>query len=173
VSSVRAKYGGIARGAFLAVVVSTGCSSREPATERATATDAGARDAPAPADAETEARELSPSQLPADFHCDPTLDSIETGIFAVSCGFEYCHGRSAAWGLNLVADTQLVYDRLVNTRAVSCEGWTRVTPGDPEHSFVWNKVTQEKPACGNRMPFGFEPLPDAALECIRGWIEQL
>jgi hypothetical protein len=38
---------------------------------------------------------------------------------------------------------------------------------------VWNKITHEKPACGQRMPFGFEPLPDTALDCIRGWIEQL
>jgi hypothetical protein len=161
------------RGAFLAVVVSTGCSNQDPATEPAVSTDAAARDAASPADAQTEARELSPSRIPADFHCDPTLDSIEAGIFTTSCALEYCHGRTPAWGLNLAADTQTVYDRLVNVRALSCEGWTRVTPGDPEHSLLWNKVSQEKPACGERMPFGFEPLPDAALECIRGWIAQL
>ena len=159
------------RGAFLAVAV-TGCSNQDLATESPKTTDSAARDA-ALADAQTDTRELWPSQIPPDFQCEPTLDSIAAGIFRTSCGFEYCHGRTAVWGLYLIADTQGVYDLLVNAPAVSCVGWTLVTPGDPEHSFIWNKVTQAKPACGDRMPFGFEPLPDAALECIRGWIEQL
>jgi len=43
---------------------------------------------------------------------------------------------------------------------------------EPTRALLWNKVTQAQPACGERVR-GVEPLPDVALECIRGWIEQL
>jgi hypothetical protein len=117
---------------------------------------------------------LLPSQLPADFHCDPTLQSLRDAVFVTSCAWDYCHGDNApVYLLRLNADVQTVSTELVGAPAKSCAGWTRVVPGDVDHSFLWNKITEAKPACGVRMPHTTEPLPQTALDCFRGWIESL
>jgi hypothetical protein len=118
--------------------------------------------------------QLSPSRLPADFHCEPTLESIYDAIFMVSCAFDSCHGdNNFVYELRLSAGVQAVSTELVNAPALSCKGWTLVVPGDPDHSFLWNKLTMETPACGMEMPFYTEPLSAPALDCIRGWITSL
>lgn len=117
---------------------------------------------------------LYPSQLPPDFHCDPTLESLVNSVFVTSCAWDYCHGsNSAAYTFVLTYDAKTVGQELVGVPAASCPGWTRVVPGDVEHSFLWKKLTEEKPACGVRMPYATEPLPQTALDCVRGWIESL
>lgn len=115
-----------------------------------------------------------PSQLPADFHCDPTLQSLRDTIFVSSCGFDSCHGdNNFAYGLWLTADVDRLATELVGAAAQSCKPEVRVVPGDPEHSFLYEKISTRKPKCGAQMPYGIEPLPDSALACVRGWIESL
>lgn len=102
------------------------------------------------------------------------LASIRTTIFETSCAWDTCHGgNDAAWGLRLIDDDQRVADGLVGVSAGSCKGWKLVVPGDPEASFLYNKIASREPACGERMPRGVEPLPPEALGCIRGWIAGL
>lgn len=156
-------------GLSLISMLSSACS----VSDRSEAADASAKDG-TPSTPDAHERALFPSQIPADFHCDPTLDSIRAGIFVTSCGWDACHGNNnAAFGLYLVENVRTVYDGLVNVKSGSCPDWVLVTPGDPDNSFLWNKITQDQPACGERMPRGVEPLPQAALDCVRGWIEQL
>jgi hypothetical protein len=117
---------------------------------------------------------LFPSQLPDDFRCDPTLDSIREGIFVTSCSFYTCHDNvDAAWGLHLTYDVEPLARELIDQPAGSCTGWKLVVPGAPEKSLLYNKVSNATPACGERMPRGAVPLPDDALDCIRGWIAGL
>jgi hypothetical protein len=141
-------------------------SSGEPAS--------GNADAAPDAATEDGGPDLYPSQIPPDFHCEPTLDSIRDGIFVSSCGFGTCHGEvDSAWGLFLTIETQKITGELINQPAGSCRGWSLVVPGDPASSFLWNKITEKTPACGERMPRGTEPLPEVALDCIRTWITNL
>lgn len=104
--------------------------------------------------------------------CEPDLESIKTNLFAVTCDFDTCHGGSgAAWNLYLARDE--TEEDLLTRKAGSCPPWDFVVPGNPEQSFLWNKVFEEEPACGLRMPWGYERLPDPVLACIREWIEGL
>ena len=117
---------------------------------------------------------LFPSQLPGDFACQPTMTSIRTTIFETSCGWDTCHGdNDAAWGLRLVGDDDRVAEGMIDVSAGTCDGWDLVAPGDAEASYLYNKLAEREPACGEPMPRGVEPLPEEALQCIRGWIESL
>jgi hypothetical protein len=155
--------------AFIIVIAAgLACSCSNANEQRLGPNDAG-NDAP-----KASSGGLHPSQLPPDFQCEPTLQSIRDTIFVTSCGFDSCHGdNNFAYMLNLVLDVQGLSTELVDAPAKSCKGWTLVVPGDPDHSFLWNKLTMETPACGMEMPFYTEPLSAPALECIRGWITSL
>jgi hypothetical protein len=145
---------------FAAAVCCAGCTGSKSA-------------APDPADA-GDSGGLYPSQLPADFHCEPTLASIRESIFLTSCGWDSCHGENnQSMGLKLVANVDQLSNELVGAAAVGCSTWTRVVPGDLEHSYLWNKVTKHPPVCGDRMPWGVVPLPPPALDCIQQWIQGL
>ena len=112
-----------------------------------------------------------PSKLPPDFHCDATLESLRDDVFTPSCGFDSCHGdNNFAYGLWLTADIPRVTSELVGAPSGSCKSEILVVPGDPDSSFLYDKLRSTKPRCGARMPYGIEPLPDSALDCVRRWI---
>lgn len=144
--------------AILALALLFGCASEKHAKPDTT------RDAGDPDDA---------SSLP-DLNaivCEPNIESIRTNVFGKACAFEACHGNEAAWGLWLEApDIEAV---LVNGRAASCRSWVLVAPASPEQSFLWHKINDDEPPCGERMPFGLGRLPDSVLECVMGWILSL
>jgi len=150
-------------------VVCEGCtaSSARAPTEEASEAGEGSADGQA-------GPSYLPSQLPPDFHCDPTLESLRATIFATSCGFDSCHGdNNFAYGLWLTAGLARISQDLVQAPSQSCKPRLLVAPGDPDHSFLYDKLSSVKPACGARMPYGIEPLPESALACVRGWIESL
>jgi hypothetical protein len=62
---------------------------------------------------------------------------------------------------------------LVGVPSASCPELLLVAPGTPSESFLWRKLATDPPLCGARMPFGGAPLPPAALDCVREWIERL
>jgi hypothetical protein len=101
--------------------------------------------------------------------CEPTAASIQQTIILPSCTSHLCHGDGApAAALDL--STPDWTSTLVDTGSSTCDGWTRVVPGNPEQSFLYEKLTKDMPACGGeRMPNG-SVLPDAYITCIRDWI---
>ena len=110
--------------------------------------------------------------------CDvePTLSSLTANYFITSCTFSGCHDtRSAEGGLNFeVAD---VYASLVSVPAedekAGPRGKLRVVPGDPDASFIVQKVegTMARDE-GNWMPDGTdEPIdPECRIKQLRQWI---
>lgn len=66
------------------------------------------------------------------------------------------------------------YDALVGVPAHESCGGTRVVPGDPEHSYLYRKITDETPCDGARMPRAGAilamPLPAAQVATIHDWI---
>lgn len=110
-----------------------------------------------------------PSTTAVDPPCAPEIDSIYKTIFLARCGSMECHDSvQPAAGLNLVSPG--VADRLVGVAAKGCPGWLLVTPGAPADSLLVDKVAGS-PSCGAPMPVGGEPLDDALLACLGGWID--
>lgn len=100
------------------------------------------------------------SPLTADF------DSIQSHVLTPIC--TVCHaGGAAPQGLRL--DAASSYALLVGVPSVEVPGLQRVRPGDPDASYLVQKL-EGRAAVGARMPLGGPPLPDATIAVIRQWI---
>lgn len=107
----------------------------------------------------------------------PTFASIQQEIFSttdpsgrVAC--TSCHtnqGRTPASGMNLLPG--LAYDSLVNRPSVGKPGATRVIPGDPENSYIIQKLEGAPGIMGERMPRTGGPyLTPGQMLVLRTWI---
>ena len=97
---------------------------------------------------------------------EPTFDSIQANIFTPICSV--CHaGGSAPQGLRL--DAANSYAMLVNTPSVEVPSLLRVKPGDPDNSYMIQKI-EGHAAVGARMPFGGPYLDDATIATMRQWV---
>lgn len=102
--------------------------------------------------------------------CAPDLASIQSTVFAPSCGQGGCHGATEpAAGLDLTAAD--LSSRLVEVPALTCDR-TLVVPAAPDLSFLYEKLSSPSPACGQPMPPG-RSLDPADIECVRQWIAAL
>jgi hypothetical protein len=107
----------------------------------------------------------------------PTFATIQTEVFekADSAGrpaCTNCHtaaGRTPAGGLNLTHD--MAYDNLVNLPGRTKAGTIRVIPGDPDRSYLIQKLEGTPGIVGQRMPFAGGPyLTDGQMLILRRWI---
>jgi hypothetical protein len=109
---------------------------------------------------------------------EPTFASIQRNVFEttdvagrVAC--TNCHtnvGRNPAGGLNLLSS--VAYDQLVNTSSTQRPGVPRVVPGDPDGSYLVQKVEGRSGIVGRRMPIAGPPyLTDGQILILRRWIE--
>ncbi|HUQ52456.1 MAG TPA: hypothetical protein VM692_09560 [Gammaproteobacteria bacterium] len=95
------------------------------------------------------------------------FDSIQANIFEPLCS--HCHsGANAPAGLRL--DAANSYALLVGTTAVERPNSKRVAPGDPNSSYIINKLEGGPNIVGERMPAGLPALPQADINVIRQWI---
>jgi len=106
----------------------------------------------------------APSPLSADF------ESIQENIFTPICSV--CHaGGSAPEGLRL--DAANSYNLLVGVPSTEVPSLLRVQPGDPDNSYVIQKLEGHQ-AVGMQMPFGCpntQPcLSASTIAFIRQWI---
>lgn len=98
----------------------------------------------------------------------PTFESIQQNVFTPIC--TACHaGATAPVGLRLDADSS--YAMLVNAASVEVPGLLRVRPGDPDTSYLIQKL-EGRAAVGARMPLNRPPLPQATIDVIRQWIAE-
>jgi len=101
----------------------------------------------------------------------PTLASIQANIFTPTCAVSGCHsGPGAMLGLRL--DAGFSYASLVNKPSFYDTNGTllRVTPGDPDASFLIQKL-EPSPAFGDRMPLTGCCLQQVTIDVIRQWIQ--
>jgi hypothetical protein len=110
---------------------------------------------------------------------EATFSSVQANIFETtdSAGRTACincHtnvGRVPDGGLNLRHD--VAYDQLVNRAAVGKSGATRVIPGDPNGSYLVQKIEGRPGIVGLRMPFNGPPyLTSGQIAILRRWIEE-
>lgn len=87
-----------------------------------------------------------------------------------------CHvfgGFANQSGIPLRLTTGISYDLLVNQSSAQNPNWKLVTPGNPETSLLYLKISSDSPPVGKRMPWDQGPAPNAEqTESIRLWIAQ-
>ena len=99
----------------------------------------------------------------------PTFKRVQAEVFDVSCTFAACHVGAGAEGLNLEAPA---YQRIVGVKSHGFDGGVLVVPGQPDDSYLYQKLIQEMPKVGVRMPNVGDPLEPARLELVRSWIAE-
>ncbi len=103
----------------------------------------------------------------------PKLSSIQANIFTPSCALSSCHSASTAQG-NLVLTEGKSRANLVNVAAsntaAAAAGKLRVVPGDPDNSFLVQKLEGPGAGEGVLMPQGSSGLPQDQIDAIREWI---
>jgi len=99
----------------------------------------------------------------------PTLASIQDNVFTVTCAVSNCHGGAGAqFGLRL--DPGFSAGNLINVPSPRDPNLIRVVPGDPDASFLIQKLNGTQ-TLGNRMPDGGPYLTTATVNVIRQWIQ--
>jgi len=106
-----------------------------------------------------------------------TFTEVYEIFTAKSCGITGCHSSAVpeippGGNLGGFEDIGTAYTSLLG-HTVTCLGSTftsAVVPGDPDASFLMNKLTGVPPECGLSMPVGPLPLEPAEVEIIRSWI---
>jgi hypothetical protein len=100
---------------------------------------------------------------------EPRLARLQAEVFAPTCALSAsCHGGDAPKeGLDLSA---AIWAHIVNRPASQVPEQMLVVPGDPDASYLYQKVTQPVPAKGVRMPNASPPLEARALSALREWI---
>lgn len=93
---------------------------------------------------------------------------IQDTIFTPIC--TNCHAGAAA-PLGLRLDEANSYAMLVDVPSVQVPTLRRVAPGDPESSYLVQKL-EGRAAVGARMPLGGPPLPQSSIDLVRQWIAQ-
>lgn len=99
-----------------------------------------------------------------------TLGTVQSQIFSARC--TTCHsGAGAAAGLDLSAGS--AHAALVNVASTDKAGAVRVIPGDPDGSYLVQKLRGDAGIVGLRMPRNGPPfLSDDQINLVRQWIQQ-
>jgi hypothetical protein len=99
----------------------------------------------------------------------PTLAMLQQGIFTPRCAVDGCHaGPGAQQGLDLSEGR--AWAHLVHVPSTENASVLRVSPGDPDGSYLVWKLSGDARMLGERMPFGGPYLSSAEIDAVRGWI---
>ncbi len=110
---------------------------------------------------------------------DPCLEANFTSIYTDRlhttkyCAAAGCHDpQTAGGGQNYALTKAAVHDTLLSdtVNSIGAPDYPkRVTPGDPDMSFLWIKLTRDDAPLG-RMPLAKTPLQQCDLDAINTWI---
>lgn len=107
----------------------------------------------------------------------PTFASIQREIFETTdsagrTACVTCHtnvGRNPSGGFNLA--NAVAYDQIVNVPSNRKAGAFRIIPGDPNNSYLVQKIEGRPGILGNRMPNNGPPyLTDGQIFILKRWI---
>jgi hypothetical protein len=71
-----------------------------------------------------------------------------------------------------MTDPSTLYNRWVRVFSQCNPNLFRVLPGDSGRSFVYDKISQPAPLCGQRMPLDGPMLEPEEQQTIKDWIDQ-
>jgi hypothetical protein len=99
-----------------------------------------------------------------------TFTRVQNEVFTQKCALSGCHlGPASAAQEGLVLSGSSAYDNIVNVRANQNFSIFRVTPGDPQSSYLWRKITPGQPITGDRMP-QTGSISEAERRLVTDWI---
>ncbi len=104
----------------------------------------------------------------------PTLLSIQDNVFTPVCSG--CHSGPASSDVNDLpagmdlSSLSLSFMSLVDVPSLQDGAFDRVEPGDPDASYLIQKL-EGTASTGGRMPFGGPFLPQSDIDVIRQWID--
>lgn len=98
----------------------------------------------------------------------PEFSSIQANVLTPIC--TTCHSGAAA-PLGLRLDEGVSFALLVNTPSTEVPSLLRVDPGNPDNSYLIQKL-EGTAAVGGRMPLGGSPLPPETIAVVRQWISE-
>ncbi|WP_299697276.1 c-type cytochrome domain-containing protein [Hydrocarboniphaga sp.] len=121
-------------------------------------------------DLDQNGRPISEGGTP-DGELTASFQSIQDNVFTPIC--TQCHaGASAPQGLDLQQGSS--YDMIVNVVSQEQPTLARIAPGDPDASYLIQKIAGAAGISGARMPYGCptsQPCLDAAtIDVIRQWV---
>lgn len=96
----------------------------------------------------------------------PQLSSIQAEIFTPICSV--CHGASVA-NAGMRLNEGNAFNFLVDVDSTEVASLKRVAPGDPDNSYIIQKL-EGRAAVGSRMPLGGPYLSQDQINVIRQWI---
>jgi hypothetical protein len=71
---------------------------------------------------------------------------------------------------NLSLAAGVSFDNIVNVPSSEVPGDDRIEPTSPGTSYLFEKITDDTPAVGGRMPLGLDPLSAGEIDTIEDWI---
>ena len=98
-----------------------------------------------------------------------TFSSLQADFFNPTCSRAGCHSAASASG-GLVLAPGEAYGNLVDVASTQRTDLDRVTPNDPERSYLIKKLRGDADIGGDRMPQGGPFLTDAQLARFVAWI---
>lgn len=101
-----------------------------------------------------------------------SLSQLQTEIFQTGCAVSGCHSGPMSGALPTGMDltsAENSFASLVNVPSVEVPSLNRVTPGDPDNSYLVQKL-EGTAAVGSRMPIGGAALDQATIDMVRQWI---
>jgi hypothetical protein len=103
-----------------------------------------------------------------------TLSSLQADIFHLSCATSGCHDSRANPASNLdLSSSAQSYANLVNRASSEASQLKLVIPGDPDHSYLINKLLGTHAAVGGngvQMPQYAGPLDEGEVDRVIAWI---
>jgi len=98
----------------------------------------------------------------------PTLTQLKSTAFTVCGGCHTGGGTSLPSSMDLTPSH--IYASIVNVASVEQPALKRIKPGDPNNSYVVQKLEGAAGISGVRMPFGGPYLDQATIDQVRGWV---
>jgi hypothetical protein len=100
----------------------------------------------------------------------PTLQSIQTNVFTPICAVPGCHvGAGAQQGLMLDSANNSFLD-LVGVDSSEIPSLLRVDPGNPDNSYLVQRIEGAPNIAFAQMPLNQPPLSTDQVDAIRQWI---
>ncbi len=101
-----------------------------------------------------------------------TLAGDVQPIFTSTCALSGCHAGTNPQ-LNMNLSEGQTFANVVNVAAMELATMNRVTPGQPNSSYLVHKVQGthlDEGGSGFQMPIGGSPLTQAQIDLVRAWI---
>ena len=110
------------------------------------------------------------SKIIAPEQSEATLAKVQNDIFSPKCAVSGCHvpGTFAPIPLRTANES---YTRLVGVASSQKPNLNRVTPNEPDDSYLIQKIRGASGISGGRMPLNSSALSSSEIDLIREWIE--